>query len=88
MVAWQIVFTKRAEKDSKNIAAASLKSKTEELLASIILDPFAKPPPFEKLVGDLRGYYSRRINVQHRLVYEIRSDERMLVIISMFRHYQ
>ena len=87
MVGWGLRFTKRAEKDSKKIAAASLKSKAEQLLGSIREDPFAIPPSFEKLVGDFRGFYSRRINIQHRLVYEIRTEERILVIHSMFSHY-
>lgn len=88
MVGWTLAFTKRAEKDSKKLAAANLRGKAESLLESIRDNPFAIPPPFEKLVGDLSGLYSRRINIQHRLVYEVRPDERALVIHAMFTHYQ
>lgn len=88
MVSWALAFTKRAQKDSKKLASANLREKAETLLASIQANPFAIPPPFEKLVGDLNGLYSRRINIQHRLVYEVRPDERALVIHAMFTHYQ
>lgn len=88
MVAWTVGYTRRAEKDAKKLAAANLKRKAESLLASVILDPFVIPPPLEKLVGDLRGLYSRRINLQHRLVYEVRAQERTLVVHSMFTHYE
>jgi len=88
MVDWALAYTKRAEKDSRKLASANLREKAETLLASIQANPFAIPPPFEKLIGDLNGLYSRRINVQHRLVYEVRTNERTLVIHAMFTHYQ
>jgi toxin YoeB len=69
MVNWQVVFTKQAQKDSKKLASAGLKTKAEKLLVIIKEDPYQSNPPFEKLVGDLHGAYSRRINIQHRLVY-------------------
>lgn len=88
MVGWNLAYTKRAQKDSQKLAAANLRSKAEKLLAAIKENPFVIPPPYEKLVGDLKGCYSRRINLQHRLVYEVRNDERVLVIHSMFLHYE
>ena len=70
-MSWQLLFTKQARKDAKKLAAAGLKPKAQELLAVLEADPFQSPPPFEKLVGDLSGAYSRRINIQHRLVYQV-----------------
>jgi toxin YoeB len=87
MVTWELAFTKHAQKDAKKLAAAGLKSKAEELLNCVKKDPFGKPPPFEKLVGDLKGLHSRRINIQHRLVYEIFTSERKVMIHRMFTHY-
>ena len=88
MVTWQIVFTKQARKDAEKLAAAGLKPKAEELLAMLAADRFRKPPPFEKLVGDLKGAYSRRINIRHRLVYEIIEAERMVKVLRLWSHYE
>lgn len=86
-MSWRIVFAKHAEKDAKKLAAAGLKSQAQELLAVLANDPFQNPPPFEKLVGDLAGAYSRRINIQHRLVYEVFIDERVVRVLRMWTHY-
>jgi len=85
---WQVVFAKQAQKDAKKLAAASLKLKAQELLTVLAADPFQNPPPFEKLVGDLAGAYSRRINIQHRLVYEIFIAERTVRVLRMWTHYE
>ncbi len=87
-MSWRIVFAKHAEKDAKKLAAAGLKSQAQELLAVLANDPFQNPPPFEKLVGDLAGAYSRRINIQHRLVYEVFIDERVVRVLRMWTHYE
>jgi len=88
MVGWQLVFTKQAQKDAKKIAHAGLKPQTERLLAIIKDNPFKNPPPYEKLVGDLAGAYSRRINIQHRLVYELLEDCKKIKVIRMWTHYE
>lgn len=85
---WKLVYTKQAQKDAKKLAAARLKPKAEELLAIIEADPFQTPPRFEKLVGDLQGAYSRRINIQHRLVYPILEKEHIVKVIRMWTHYE
>ncbi len=85
---WQLVFTKQAQKDARRLASAGLRPKAEQLLSLIAEDPFRKPPPFEKLLGDLRGAYSRRINIQHRLVYQIVEDEHVVKVLRMWSHYQ
>ena len=85
---WQVIFTKQAQKDAKKLAAAGLKGKAIELLEIIQEDPFRTSPRFEKLVGDLMGAYSRRINIQHRLVYEVLEKERVIKIIRMWTHYE
>ena len=87
-MSWQLVYTRQAQKDAKNIAAAGLRPKTEELLSLIRDDPFRNPPRFEKLVGDLAGAYSRRINVQHRLVYQVLEPDRIVKILRMWTHYE
>jgi Txe/YoeB family toxin of toxin-antitoxin system len=87
-VSWRIVFTKQAQKDARKLAEAGLKRKAEELLEIVQADPFQSPPSFEKLVGDLAGAYSRRINIQHRLVYQIVEDEQVVKIIRMWTHYE
>jgi Txe/YoeB family toxin of toxin-antitoxin system len=87
-VSWQVVFSRHAEKDAKKLAAAGLKTKAQELLAILAADPFRNPPPYEKLVGDLAGAYSRRINIQHRLVYEVFSKERVVRVLRMWTHYE
>jgi toxin YoeB len=85
---WQVVFTKQAQKDARRLDSAGLRRKVEELLAILAIDPFRRPPPFEKLLGDLRGAYSRRINIQHRLVYQVISDERVVKVLRMWTHYE
>lgn len=87
-MSWQLVFSKHAEKDAKKLAAAGLKSKAQEFLAVLANDPFQNPPPYEKLVGDLAGAYSRRINIQHRLVYEVFTHERVVRVLRMWSHYE
>ncbi len=88
MVSWQLVFTKQAQKDAKKIAHSGLKPQAERLLEIIKENPFKKPPPYEKLVGDLSGAYSRRINIQHRLVYEVLDDVDTIKVIRMWTHYE
>jgi toxin YoeB len=88
MVNWGLVYAKQAIKDAKKLAASGLKPKAEELLALIAKDPFQNPPPYEKLVGDLAGAYSRRINIQHRIVYEVFSKERTVRVLRMWTHYE
>ena len=88
MVNWKLVYTKQAQKDAKKIAATNLKDKVTELLAIIQVNPFQNPPPYEKLVGDLAGAYSRRVNIQHRLVYQVIESEQTLKIIRMWTHYE
>jgi Txe/YoeB family toxin of toxin-antitoxin system len=87
-VSWRLVYTKQAQKDAKKLASSNLKEKAEELLAILEQNPFQNPPPYEKLVGDLTGAYSRRINIQHRLVYEIIESEQVVKIIRMWTHYE
>ena len=88
MVKWQLVYTKQAQKDAKNLAGAGLKEKAIGLISLIESDPFQVPPPYEKLVGDLAGMYSRRINIQHRLVYQVYREERVIKVIRMWSHYE
>ena len=85
---WRVVFTKQAQKDAKKLAAAGLRSKAERLLDILRENPYQTPPPFEKLVGDLAGAYCRRINIQHRLVYEILNKEKVVKVIKMWTHYE
>lgn len=85
---WRVVFTKQAQKDSKKLAAAGLQSKAEQLLQVLSEDPFRTPPRYEKLVGDLTGTYSRRINIQHRLVYQVDDKERVVKVIRLWSHYE
>lgn len=85
---WRLRFTKQAQKDSAKLTAAGLRPKAEALLEVLREDPFRRPPPFEKLLGDLRGAYSRRINLQHRLVYEIVAEERVVKVLRMWTHYE
>lgn len=84
---WQVLFTKQAQKDAKNIANSGLRARVEGLLEVLANDPLQTPPPFEKLVGDLDGAYSRRINIQHRLVYQILKKEKVVKVIRMWSHY-
>ena len=85
---WEMVYAKHAQKDAQKLAASGLKSKAQELLAIIKSNPFQNPPPYEKLVGDLSGAYSRRINIQHRLVYEILQEEKIVKVLRMWSHYE
>ena len=85
---WRVVFTKQAQKDAKKLATAGLRSRAERLLDILQENPYQTPPPFEKLVGDLAGAYSRRINIQHRLVYEILNKEKVVKVIRMWTHYE
>jgi len=87
-VSWRVLFTKQAQKDGKRLASAGLKTKAQTLLDVLAEDPFRSPPPFEKLVGDLRGAYSRRINIQHRLVYQVLQDEHVVKVLRMWTHYE
>jgi Txe/YoeB family toxin of toxin-antitoxin system len=87
-VSWQVVFAKHALKDAKKLAANGLKPKALELLAILERAPFQNPPPYEKLVGDLAGAYSRRINIQHRLVYEVFTEARTVRVLRMWTHYE
>jgi toxin YoeB len=87
LVSWVLVFTKQARKDAKKASAGGLRSKIEVLLQLIAEDPYASPPPFEKLVGDLAGAISRRINIQHRLVYQVLEDLRTVKVLRMWSHY-
>ena len=88
MVTWQVVFSKHAVKDAKKLAAAGLKPKAQTLLDLLAADPFRNPPPYEKLLGDLAGAYSRRITIQHRLVYEVFPKERIVRVLRMWTHYE
>ena len=85
---WRIVYTKHTQKDAKKLAKSKLKSKAQTLLDIIGEDPFQTPPPFEKLAGDLSGAYSRRINIQHRIVYQVLVQERMVKVLRMWTHYE
>ena len=87
-MSWAVVFAKQALKDAKKLAASGLKPKAQELLALLANDPFSNPPPFEKLVGDLAGAYSRRINIQHRIVYEVFLTEKTVRVLRMWTHYE
>jgi len=86
-VNWQLVYTKQAQKDAQKLAAAGLKDKAKALLAVVQGNPFQNPPPYEKLVGDLAGAYSRRINIQHRLVYMVLPDEQVVKVLRLWSHY-
>jgi toxin YoeB len=88
VVNWRVVFTKQAQKDAKKLSAAGLRAKAEELLAILGENPFQTPPRFEKLVGDLSGAYSRRINIQHRLVYQVYHEEKVVKVLRMWTHYE
>jgi toxin YoeB len=85
---WQLVYTKHAQKDARRLASAGLRSKAEQLLDLLANNPFQTPPPFEKLLGDLGGAYSRRINIQHRLVYQVLEEEHIVKILRMWTHYE
>ena len=84
---YRLVFTKQARRDARKVAAAGLRTNVERLLQTLRKDPFQSPPPFEKLVGDLTGAFSRRINIQHRLVYQVLDRERIVKVLRMWTHY-
>jgi toxin YoeB len=85
---WQVVFTKQAQKDARRLASAGLRLKAEQLLTLLGNNPFQRAPPFEKLLGDLRGAYSRRINIQHRLVHQVLEEEHIVKVLRMWTHYE
>ncbi len=85
---WVLRYTKQAKKDAKKIASSGLKAKTQQLLQILAENPYQNPPPYEKLIGDLSGAYSRRINIQHRLVYQLYEDERTVKVLRMWTHYE
>ena len=88
MVSWELVYTKHAQKDARKLAASGLKRKTQELLKVLKENPYQNPPPYEKLVGDLGGAYSRRINIQHRLVYQVFEEEHVVKVLRLWTHYE
>jgi toxin YoeB len=88
VVSWALAFTKQAQKDAKKLASSGLKDKAQAMLQVLERNPYQNPPPFEKLVGDLSGAYSRRINIQHRLVYQILDSERVVKVLRLWTHYE
>jgi len=88
LVSWELLYTKQAQKDAKKLSASGLKKKAQSLLEVIREDPYQNPPPYEKLVGDLSGAYSRRINIQHRLVYQVYEDEHTVKVLRLWSHYE
>lgn len=87
-MSWKVVFTKQAQKDAKKISSAGLKSNAEDIIKILKQNPYQAPPPYEKLVGDLSGAYSRRLNIQHRIIYQIFKDEKIVKVIRMWTHYE
>ncbi len=87
-MSWEVVYARHAQKDAQKLAASGLKARAQELLAIVKENPFQNPPPYEKLVGDLSGAYSRRINIQHRLVYEVLQEQRIVRVLRMWSHYE
>lgn len=87
-MSWTLLYTRDAQKDAKKLSAAGLRHKAEALLAMLAENPFQNPPPYEKLVGDLQGAYSRRINIQHRIVYQALKEERIVKVLRLWTHYQ
>ncbi len=85
---WRLYYTKQAQKDARKLVSSGLKKKAQELLLIIEQDPYQNPPPYEKLVGDLSGAYSRRINIQHRLVYQVLEKEKAIKVLRLWTHYQ
>ena len=88
LVNWTLVFTKQAKKDAKKLASSNLKSQAQRILDILAINPYQNPPPYEKLVGDLSGAYSRRINIQHRLVYQVLDSIKTVKVIRMWTHYE
>ena len=87
-MSWRIVYARQAQRDAKKLNASGLRPKAEQLLSILSEDPYRNPPPFEKLIGDLAGAYSRRINIQHRLVYQVLDDRRIVKVLRMWSHYE
>lgn len=87
-MSWQLIYTKHAQKDAEKLAAAGLKEKAKSLLAILGANPFQNPPPYEKLTGDLAGAYSRRINIQHRLIYQVIDEQKVVKVLRMWSHYE
>jgi Txe/YoeB family toxin of toxin-antitoxin system len=87
-VSWRLIYTKQAQKDAKKLSSSGLKPKAKRLLDILSVNPFQNPPPYEKLIGDLSGAYSRRINIKHRLVYQILEDIRTVKVLRMWSHYE
>jgi Txe/YoeB family toxin of toxin-antitoxin system len=87
-VSWRLVFTRQAQRDAKKLCASGLRNKAESLLGILKKDPFQTPPPFEKLIGDLAGAYSRRINIQHRLVYQVLPEIKAVKVLRLWTHYE
>ena len=87
-MSWRIVFTKQAQKDAKKVSASNLKPKAEKIIQILHQNPFQTPPPYEKLVGDLAGAYSRRLNIQHRIIYQVIADEKIVKLIRTWTHYE
>ncbi|MBW1671545.1 MAG: Txe/YoeB family addiction module toxin [Deltaproteobacteria bacterium] len=87
-MSWRLVFTKQAQKDAKKLASSGLKAKAESIIQILRENPYRVPPAYEKLVGDLAGAYSRRINIQHRLIYQVLNDEKIVKVIRMWTHYE
>jgi len=85
---WRLVYTKQAQKDAQRVASSGLRPQAEAILEILAANPFQTPPPYEKLVGDLRGAYSRRINIQHRLVYQVLKEPRIVKVLRMWTHYE
>lgn len=88
VVKWQLVYTKQAQKDARKLSAAGLRQKAEAILSILTKDPFKTPPPFEKLVGDLQGAFSRRINIRHRIVYQVLKSKKKVKIVRLWTHYE
>ena len=88
MVSWTLIYTRQAQKDARKLSAAGLREKAEDILKILETNPFQTPPPFEKLLGDLNGAYSRRINLQHRIVYQVIKHRKIVKVIRMWTHYE
>ena len=87
-MSWQLFYTKQAQKDAKKLSASKLKTKAKAILDIIEKDPYQNPPPYEKLIGDLAGAYSRRVNIQHRVVYQVYEHERVVKVLRLWSHYE
>jgi toxin YoeB len=87
-VSWTLYFTKQAQKDARKLASSGLKDKAQELLKIVERNPYQNPPPYEKLIGDLAGAYSRRINIQHHLVYQVLEEEKAIKVLRLWTHYE